>query len=204
MDMCICFFISVNVFIYFWGFLPPALPLWFSFLYLSIVPLSFIPETSLKCFVTHHRGMSLWIVPYQPYWILSFGEFLRWYSKRASLVTQTVKNPPAMRETWVPSLGWEDLLEEGMATHSSILAWRIPMDKGAWQATVHGVTKRWTWLSNSAHSIAKLVVEGKQNWIYAEMGNQTTKMSQQPMTISGRDKRDTIGSPDLLLFSERG
>ena len=68
-----------------------------------------------------------------------------------------------MRETWVPSLGWEDLLEEGMATHSSILAWRIPMDKGAWQATVHGVTKRWTWLSNSAHSIAKLVVEGKQN-----------------------------------------
>ena len=37
-----------------------------------------------------------------------------------------VKNPPAMRETWVQSLGWEDPLEEGMATHSSILAWRIP------------------------------------------------------------------------------
>ena len=44
----------------------------------------------------------------------------------AILVTQTVKNPPAMRETWVRSLGWEDPLEEGMATHSSILAWRIP------------------------------------------------------------------------------
>ena len=44
----------------------------------------------------------------------------------ASLVAQTVKNPPAMQETWVRSLGWEDLLEEGMATHSSILAWRIP------------------------------------------------------------------------------
>ena len=43
----------------------------------------------------------------------------------ASLVAQTVKNPPAMQETWVPSLGWEDPLEEGMATHSSILAWRI-------------------------------------------------------------------------------
>ena len=42
----------------------------------------------------------------------------------ASLVPQTVKNPPAMRETWVRSLGWEDALEEGMATHSSILAWR--------------------------------------------------------------------------------
>ena len=50
---------------------------------------------------------------------------------RASLVSQTVKNTPAMRETWVRSLGWEDPLEEGMATHSSILAWRIPMDRGA-------------------------------------------------------------------------
>ena len=45
---------------------------------------------------------------------------------QASLVAQTVKNLPAMRETWVQSLGWEDILEEGMATHSSILAWRIP------------------------------------------------------------------------------
>ena len=44
----------------------------------------------------------------------------------AFLVAQTVKNLPAMRETWVRSLGWEDPLEEGMATHSSILAWRIP------------------------------------------------------------------------------
>ena len=44
----------------------------------------------------------------------------------ASLVAQTVKNLPAMWETWIRSLGWEDLLEEGMATHSSILAWRIP------------------------------------------------------------------------------
>ena len=44
----------------------------------------------------------------------------------ASLVAQTVKNLPAMRETWVQSLVWEDPLEKGMATHSSILAWRIP------------------------------------------------------------------------------
>ena len=43
-----------------------------------------------------------------------------------SLVAQMVKNPPAMRETWVQSLGWEDILEKGTATHSSILAWRIP------------------------------------------------------------------------------
>ena len=47
------------------------------------------------------------------------------------LVAQTVKNLPAMRETWVPSLGWEDPLEKRMATHSSILAWRIPMTKVA-------------------------------------------------------------------------
>ena len=44
----------------------------------------------------------------------------------ASLVAQLVKNPPAMRETWVQSLGWEDPLEKGKATHSSILSWRIP------------------------------------------------------------------------------
>ena len=44
----------------------------------------------------------------------------------ASLVAQLVKNPPAMQETWVRSLGWEDTLEKGMATHSSIRTWRIP------------------------------------------------------------------------------
>ena len=55
-----------------------------------------------------------------------------------------VKNPLAMLETWVPSLGWEDPLEEVMATHFSILDWRIPMDRGNWQATVHGVAKTQT------------------------------------------------------------
>ena len=59
-----------------------------------------------------------------------------------------VKNLPAMRETWVPSLDWEDPLEWGMATHSSILAWRILMDGGAWQVTVHGVTKSQTQLTD--------------------------------------------------------
>ena len=57
------------------------------------------------------------------------------------LVAQTVENLPVLRETWVQSLGWEYPLEEGMATHSSILAWIIPMDRGAWQAAVHGITK---------------------------------------------------------------
>ena len=65
--------------------------------------------------------------PVSPYW--------------ASLVAQSVKNLPAMQETQVWSLGWEDPLEKGMTTHSSILAWRSPMDRGAWQAAVHGVAR---------------------------------------------------------------
>ena len=59
-----------------------------------------------------------------------------------SLVAQLVKNLPAMWETWVRPLDWEDPLEKGKATHSSMLAWRIPMDRGAWRATVHGVAIR--------------------------------------------------------------
>ena len=66
----------------------------------------------------------------------------------AFLVAQIVKNPPAMHETWIQSLGWEDPLEESMATHSSILAWRIPMERGAWWATVHSIAKRWAGPSN--------------------------------------------------------
>ena len=66
----------------------------------------------------------------------------------ASLVAQMVQNLPAMRETWVRSLGWEDPLEEGMATHYSILAWRIPTDRGAWQDTIHRVTNSLIRLSN--------------------------------------------------------
>ena len=58
-----------------------------------------------------------------------------------------VQNPPAMQETWVRSLGWEDTLEEVMATHSSILAWRIPW-RGAWWAIVHGQAKIQMQLSN--------------------------------------------------------
>ena len=65
-----------------------------------------------------------------------------------SLVAQTVKCLPTMRETWVQSLGREDLLEKEMATHSSILARRIPRDRGAWWAVVPGVAKSQTRLSN--------------------------------------------------------
>ena len=57
----------------------------------------------------------------------------------ASFVAQLVKTPPAMRETWVQSLAWEDALEKGKATHSSILSWRI-----TWSVYVHGVSKSLT------------------------------------------------------------
>ena len=70
------------------------------------------------------------------------------YSWVSLVAAQAVKNPPAMWETWVWSLAWKDPLEEGMATHSSILACRIPMDRRVWQATVHGVTKSQTQLSD--------------------------------------------------------
>ena len=72
----------------------------------------------------------------------------------ASLVAQMVKNLPAMRETWVQSLGWEDPLEESTATHCSILAWRIPVNRGAWRAIVHGVAELdTTELLSTAHTV---------------------------------------------------
>ena len=69
------------------------------------------------------------------------------------MVAQRLKRLPAMWKTWVRSLGWEDPLEQELATHSSILAWRIPwtenpMDGEAWRATVHTVTKSQTGLSD--------------------------------------------------------
>ena len=65
----------------------------------------------------------------------------------ASLVAQTVKNLPAIWETWVRSLGWKDPLGKGMAIHSSILAWRIPWTQEP-GGLVHGVAKSWTRLSD--------------------------------------------------------
>ena len=62
----------------------------------------------------------------------------------ASLIAQLVKKLPTVQETWVRFLDREDPLEKEMATHSSILAWRIPMDRGAWWATVHEFAKSQT------------------------------------------------------------
>ena len=70
-------------------------------------------------------------------------------------MAEMVKNLSALQETRVRSLDWEDPLEEGMATHSSILAWRTPMDRGAWRATVQRVSNSWMQLKQpSIHAKA--------------------------------------------------
>ena len=83
-----------------------------------------IPITSTYCLVYY-------------YWCI-----IAWYNFIGkTIVAQTVKYLPAMQEPQVRSLGQEDPLEKGMANHSSILAWRIPIGRGAWWATVHRVVK---------------------------------------------------------------
>ena len=83
----------------------------------------------------------------------------------ASLVAQMVKNPPAMRETWIWSLVWEDRLEEGMATHSSILACRIPWTEGPGGLQSMGsprIRHNWVTAHSTAHQItppATLAIE---------------------------------------------
>ena len=76
-------------------------------------------------------------------------------------MAQRIKRLPAMRETWVQSLGWEDPLEKEMATHSSILAWRIPWtEEPGGLHIVHGVAKSWTRLSDFTHTLRSLVCPG--------------------------------------------
>ena len=98
--------------------------------------------TEKSCF-THFMCKVPWVKTLSNHLPLATSTF-SW----SSLVAQMVKNLPAVQKASVGRLGWEDSLEEGMATHSSILAWRIPMDRGAWRATVHGVTKSQTRLSD--------------------------------------------------------
>ena len=87
-------------------------------------------------------------------------------SHLTSLVPQMVKDLPATQETWVWSLGSEDPREKGTATHSSILAWRMPMDRGAWRATVHGVVKSRTWLSDFHFTMPTFQQEFSLSWGY--------------------------------------
>ena len=89
-------------------------------------------------------------------------------SSWTSLVAQEVKNLPAIQETQVQSLGREDPLEKGMTTHSSVLAWKNPIDRGAWRATVHGVTKsrhNWATFTFNLHLVVhELSVRELRRW----------------------------------------
>ena len=87
------------------------------------------------------------------------------------------KNPHAMQETWVPSLGWEDPLEKGTATHSCL---ENSMDRGAWQATIHGVTKSLTRLNDFHFSTVAVVIS------FNITGQQTTVCLQTLPTACGR------------------
>ena len=82
----------------------------------------------------------------------------------ASSMAQPVKNPPAVQEMWVRFLSQEDSLEEGVTTHPSILAWRIPMDRGAWRAIVHSVAK-------NRPRLKRLSKHARFYWSYVTEGN---------------------------------
>ena len=95
-----------------------------------------------------YNNADLYFVIQVYHFITNYFNCFPWFL-RAFLMTQTVKNPPAMWKTWVRSLGWEDPREEGAATHSSILAWRIPWTEEPGRLyIVHGVAKSQTWLSD--------------------------------------------------------
>ena len=112
-----------------------------------LVPLCFLP---LKWYHLHIWGC--WYFSQQSWFQLVShpAQHFAWCTRHREdfPVAQTVKNLPVMQETWVQSLGQEDPLGKG----KGILAWRTPMDKGAWPATVHGVSKSRTQLSNLAHT----------------------------------------------------
>ena len=90
-----------------------------------LLTLSFLDDTNLD---TKLLDLTLKLLPYKCYkWYVSF---ISWASQAA----QWLKNTPAMQETWVRSLGWENPLEKIMATHSSVIAWRIPWkERGVWR-----------------------------------------------------------------------
>ena len=97
-------------------------------------------------------------------------------------MAQRLKHLPAMQETWVRSLVWEDLLEESMATHSSVLAWRSPMDTGAWLATVHGVEKSWTrlkQLNTASRAQVKLLAQRPHIWSQRAGSNGSFQLQQE-------------------------
>ena len=132
------------------------------------------PQDQSVCFEIQSFG-ELLSLPQSGLACLSFGGL---HLLRASLVAQMVKNLSAMWETWVQSLGWEDLLEEGMATHSSILAWKIwlteepgRLQSMGWQRVGHNRATK--------HSTAPLQEEGEES-TYRWEGGQLEEQRQVP------------------------
>ena len=112
-----------------------------------------------------------------------------------------VKNLPAVCETWVWFLGWEDPLEEGIATYSSILAWRILMDRGAWQATVHG----WQRVRYDSWNLEDLFLQGWQflsnmNPLFLLFIHSVMSDSATPWTIAHQASLSFTISQSLLKF----
>ena len=101
------------------------LKLYFNFGNFLAIYLSHFCCTSLSLFLSWYIDDSLLFIIHKP-WILCFYFIYCYFLLLTSLVAQTVKCLPTIQETWVQSLGWEDLLEKEMAIHSSILAWEIP------------------------------------------------------------------------------
>ena len=120
---------------------------------------------------------------------------------KTSLVAQTVKCLPTMRETRVRSLGREDPLQEGMATHSNILACRIPMDRGAWQTTVHGVTKSRTRLRNEfIHFHLPIHCCLNPNTSYSCYSGLVDLKAPRKHRAASAPGRGSLGQPSLLLL----
>ena len=107
----------------------------------------------------------------------------------ASFVAQLVKNSPAILETWVRSLGWEDLLEKGKPTHSCILAWRVP-----WTVYSMGVTKSQTQLSDF-HFHSTLQKPSRLAFLFSQTNKQLDICSQRESYLPGRDETGIGDTP---------
>ena len=126
-------------------------------------------------------------------------------------------------KTWVWSLGWEELLEKGMTSHSSILAWRIPMNRGAWWATVHGITKSQTWLSDRVYSTAqgdynhcqpplprasslRILKSAKKQRSYklSQCGSSGTKINESFLSLGGKYSFRQMVALEFLSFHCQG
>ena len=98
------------------------------------------------------KGIGHFIYPFSAFSSLNDNHFILSWATQVVLMVQNILPMQEMQVMWAWSLGWEYSLEKEMATHSNILAWKIPWTEGIWQAAVHKVTKSQTWLSTHTHT----------------------------------------------------